>query len=278
MAEALVSLEKMNQDLRPGVRSDAEPMATTISDQIGVYSRGGDVFDLSILQLEDGLPASLLRDMAEDIEIYEAACARVHSKEDEFVLPGFSTHDGNMISYGSRRFIESVAFELETRGKLNAYEFGYYSAFCSLRDRVLGRGVDRSLIEDLVEQQFEYDASEFEGSPFLDLAMAVQAELLVEPIWGLIGDQAINIPATRAADLLQDGIAKLTPLQWTQFALMNGMHHSGLFLPLAQVIGLNPWETYMEWKTQNFAPDSEEEQSLRMETSIIRSLGDFGSN
>ena len=54
------------------------------------------------------------------------------------------------------------------------------------------------------------------------------------------------------------------------------MHQCGLFLPLAQILGLNSYENYIEWKTYEFQPDSDEEQGLRYEIEIIKLLGELG--
>jgi hypothetical protein len=129
----------------------------------------------------------------------------------------------------------------------------------------------RSFFEELVDDQFIYDAEEDIYGSFMDLAILVQDELLSKRIWG----KSIKVDRDEAVSIIQDGFSRLSDIQLAQFTLMNGMHSAGLFLPLAQVLGLNSWDTYIKWKTQPYKPDSEEEQSIRTETAIIKMLGEL---
>ena len=72
--------------------------------------------------------------------------------------------------------------------------------------------------------------------------LKAQEALLDRPIWGLIGDGAIEMDAREATVILSDGMSKLTSYQLTQFYGMDQLHQAGLFLPMAMVINLLPWK------------------------------------
>jgi hypothetical protein len=211
----------------------------------------------------------------EDVRILEECQSQIESEGDVFYLSNLKTPAGFPVASESKSFIEAIAFENSILGKLDATQVGAFGAYCVWRDLITEKGLPRNYFEQLVENQFEYDAEDFKESPFLDLAMDVQEALLDRPIWGVVDEEVIQIEADEAVEVLLDGMGKLSGYQLTQFYLMDQLHQAGLFLPIAQVIGMIPWEQYVSWKTQGYQPDSYEEQSLREETAFIKMIGDL---
>ncbi len=124
-----------------------------------------------------------------------------------------------------------------------------------------------------MKNQLTYNAVKIRGSPFLDLVMSVQSKLFPKPIWGFIDDTPIAMPETEAIDIVVDAARNLSDIQQAQIWVMVHLHNAGLFLPFAQVVGANSWNRYAEWKTQGLQLDSEEEQTLRLETAFIKRFG-----
>lgn len=271
MADAIKSLIDFNELTR---HSDHLEMAiaTPESDPIAVYSRGKNIYDLSFFPTENGLPKDFIQQVEEDIAILELAKSKVEYVNGEYVLPNAKSHTGLPVAAEFRRLIEAIAFEKECRKKLDPRKFGIYSAFCTWKDFTEGKEFDKDIVEEAVVGQLEYDADAYDYGDFMPVAMAVQERLFENPIWGA----GIAIDANEAVEIVYEGIQDLTSIQWAQWQLMNGMHEGGLFLPLAQVLGLNSWEQYMRWKTDDFQPDSFEEQAVRTETMFIKMLGDLG--
>ena len=87
--------------------------------------------------------------------------------------------------------------------------------------------------EEHIDGQFGYDAENHDDGDFMALALRVQDSLQSKRIWG----KGVSIPRDEAVSILQSWMQSLSSIQIAQFHLMNGMLASGLFLPLAQVLG-----------------------------------------
>lgn len=267
LAEAIHGQEEFNR-LTRDESTDGIPMATPECSEIGLFSRGTSVFDLEGFVTSSGIPKTLWEG---DQKIYEDAVGKVKEIDGLYTLPRSKSFSGNPVASPSRRLIEAIAFERAVCKKLNARRFGIYSAFCTWKDFCEDVIKPRSFFEELVDGQLIYDADEDDYGSFMDLAVLVQDELFSKHIWG----KGVEVDRDEAVNIVQEGFSKLSDIKLAQFILMNGMHDGGLFLPLAQVLGLNSWDTYIEWKTYPYQPDSEEEQSIRTETAIIKMLGDL---
>lgn len=272
VAEAIYSLINYNKLFREKY-NEKDPVATVESDRIGFFSRGNKSYDISLIKTENGLPKEFCEILEEDIETYQIAKEKVKFQDNLYILPRAKSYHKNPVASPYKRLIESISFEREYRKRLDAHKFGIYSAFCTWRDFCFETELQKSIIEELVDFQFGFDAEEIDFEPFLHVASAVQEQLLKKSIWG----KGISVNRDEAVDILEEGFRKLSSIQIAQFTLMNGMHQGGLFLPLAQVLGLNSWERYIEWSTDGFQPDSDEEQVIRTETAFIRMLGDLGT-
>lgn len=214
------------------------------------------------------LPAGFAEKLCQDLPLLRQSKGKVKAKEGYFILPRSKTYHGNPVSSEFRRLIEAIAFEKALHGKLDAHRFGIYSAFCTLRDFPLSQEMTSTCLHDLVLGQFQYDPESLPEFA-LDIFDGVQHKLLSSPIWGI----HVKVSLDQAVAILAEGMAKLSQAQRTQFILMNGMHKAGLFLPLAAVTGQITFEEYAGLKTYELAPDSGEEQQLRIETAHIELLG-----
>jgi hypothetical protein len=273
MCEVINSLKRFDELVRDE-NNNGLPLSSYESDQVGMYSVDLGRYNIDLIQTPEGLPKWFCEFLEEDLPIFELAKSKVKFEDDLYVLPRSKSYTKKPVASKSKRLIEAIAFERETRKKLDARQFGIYSAFCTWKDFCEDVIKERHFYEELVDGQFEYDAEDSDYGDFMDLALKVQNQLLDKPIWGV----GINVDRDEAVDLLAKGMSQLTSIQLAQFTLMNGMHQGGLFLPLAQVLGLNSYESYIEWKTSEFQPDSEEEQALRSEIAIIKLLGELGED
>ncbi len=271
MVEAIDSLKRFD-DLT-GKRSNGVHLVDSLSQAIGICSINKGIYGIDIFQSPGGFPKEFCRLLEEDIPLLEAARKKVKADGDLYLLPKAKSYKKFPVAAPAKRLIEAIAFEREYRKKLDPHKFGIYSAFCTWRDFCYGAEITIDMIEGFVDRQFVFDADDFEDDEFLDLALAVQTKLLSMPIWG----KGIQVSRDEAVPILAEGMAKLTSIQRAQFYLMNGMHAGGLFLPLAQVLGLNSWEDY-EIRSRDFQLDSPEDQALRTETAFIRLLGDLGAD
>ena len=282
VAEAIDSLIDFNKIFRCEHTKNV-PISTDESKEIGIFSCGKNSYDISLIKTKKGLPKEFCKLLEEDVEIYKLAKDKVKLKDGLYYLPRAKSYNKHQVASSSKRLIEAISFEREYKKRLDAHKFGIYSAFCTWRDYCFETEwrefcfeteEHRSMIEDLVDIQFEFNAEEIHFDPFLQVASAVQDQLLRKSIWG----KGISISRDEAVEILAEGFGKLSTIQKAQFVLINGMHQGGLFLSLAQVLGLNPWESYIEWSTDGFQPDSPEEQALRTETAFIKMLGDLGGD
>jgi hypothetical protein len=273
MCEVIHSLKSFN-DIARDKHNKGMPITSYEGDQVGMYSVDKGRYNIDLIQTPKGLPKDFSKRLEEDLPVFELAKSKVKFKNDLYVLPRSKSYTKKPVASKSRRLIEAIAFERETCKKLDARQFGIYSAFCTWKDFCENVIKERHFYEELVDGQFEYDAEDSGYGDFMDLALKVQNQLLDKPIWG----EGINVDRDEAVDLLAKGMSQLTSIQLAQFTLMNGMHQGGLFLPLAQVLGLNSYDKYIEWKTYEFQPDSDEEQALRSEIAIIKLLGELGED
>lgn len=207
-----------------------------------------------------------------DMAIYETACAKVEFSNGLYVLPQAESYTNKPVASKSKRLIEAISFERESTGKLDATKFGIYSAFCTWKDFIEGKPKSRSFYEDHVDGQLSYDADQGSYGTFMDIAMAVQNRMLEKPMWG----KSIQCDRDEAVSMIQRAMDKLSSIQMAQFTLMNGMHSAGLFFPLAQILKISSYEYYADRQTQDFWPNSHEEQSRRADISFIQLLGDLG--
>jgi hypothetical protein len=274
VAVAVSTLKHFN-DLHPERHLSDQAVMTYESDWAGIYSRGPGIYDITLLQTARGLPPEVLALIQEDIDKLAECSAPIKMQDGYYFLLDEHTPEGHPIISKSRRLVEAIAFEKVIFGELNAERLGIYAAFSLCADLKNSGGLARDYFAELVKNQLIYNAVEFRGSPFLDLVMSVQSKLFPKPIWGLIDDTPIAMPETEAIDIVVDAARNLSDVQQAQIWMMVHLHSAGLFLPLAQVVGANSWNRYTEWKTQGLQPDSEEEQTLRLETAFIKLLGDL---
>ena len=275
VAEAVASLMDFNERFRDAHNGNlGEPIATTVSDAIGFYSKNPGLYEISLHPTKDGLPKAFCQKLEEDVDVYRKAAGKVKMDGDLYVLPRSKTFKGNPVASPSRRLIEAIAFERETRKKLDPHKFAIYSAFCTWRDFIIDTDAAARMAPELVDNQFEYDAEEARHDGFLELADAVQAKMLRSPIWG----RGLHVDRDEAVQVLRDGLNGLPTIQLAQLMLCNGMHSMGLFFPLAHILGLYDWTQYINKITDGYQPDSEAEQALREQTEFIRMLGDLAAD
>lgn len=207
-----------------------------------------------------------------DISLLEKARAGVHERAGEFFIPGLKTAAGHPVESPSQSLLSAIALEKLTVPKIKAGNFGIFSAYCAYRDFDMALQMRESSIHELLETQLAYDPESI-SEEICNMFAEVQKRLLSEPIWG----KGIRMSVDQAAPILAVGMAKLTRAQRTQFILMNGMHGSGLFLPLAAVLGVCSFEQYGDLMCQGMAPDSPEERERRIETAYIALFGELSS-
>lgn len=189
-----------------------------------------------------------------------------------FLLPGAVTNDGNPVASVSGELIAGIAFEKVLRRRFNPRDFGLYSAFCTHVDFPCALH-KKSCLKELIDHHFEAYREGFPDNGLVEAAQEVQSRIFPFPIWG----PGIATDPSRSLDALQAAVAKLDPVQKTQVVLLNGMHGAGIFVALATVTGINTFEQYKDFQSAGFAPDSEEEQFLRISSSFIDLFGSLAS-
>lgn len=215
---------------------------------------------------------SFVHQMRKDLHFLETAKTRVQSVGNGFGLPDAKTPNDNPVESDSERLLQAIAFEQLTMGRLDARNFGIFSAFCTYRDFDTSIMMNEELIIELVEGQFQYKPTDVDPDT-IDLFMGVQQKVLSQPIWG----HGIAMNKALAAKILTKGMDSLTRTQRVQFILMNGMHGAGLFVPLAAVLGAINFNKYASLVCQGFQPDSNEEQDRRNESAYIELYGELAS-
>lgn len=213
---------------------------------------------------------SFIQQMRVDLQFLETAKTRVQSVGNGFELQDAKTPNDNPVESDSERLLQAIAFEQLTMGRLDARNFGIFSAFCTYRDFDTSIKMNEELIMELVEGQFQYKPADIDPDT-INLFMGVQQKILSQPIWG----HGIAMNKALAAQILSKGMDSLTRTQRVQFILMNGMHGAGLFLPLAVVTGAINFNKYTSLVCQGFQPDSIEEQDRRKESAYIELYGEL---
>ncbi len=274
VAESVRGLKSFNALSRERFSED-DRVVTEESSLLGIYSRGPGSYDIQLLETAKGWPNEVVDLVDQDILALEKCNAEIVEQDELFCLPDVFTPGGNAISCDSRELVEAIAFERQIGRDLKPDRISVFAAYCVWRDLIIKEGLPRTFYEQLIANQFMYDAREFRESPFLDLVMEVQSLMFTTPIWGLVNNELVSISEGDAVEVLMEAMGKLSGIQLTQFCLMDQLHSAGLFLPIAQVIGANSWEQYATWKTQGFHPDSEEEQQTREEVALIKMVGDL---
>ena len=274
MAVAIKQLREFNTLTRDHFSAD-DRVVTTNSDKVGIYSRGKNSYDIKLLETGSGWPAAFVEAIEEDIHVLDGCQDQIEMKDGIFYLADTKTPAGYPVVSSCRSFIEAIAFERAVLGELDPERISVYGIFCVWRDLIIDKKLPANYCEQLVKNQFQYSAEDFEGSQFLDLAMRTQGALLERPIWGVKDNEVIEMDIVEATEILSDGMSRLSGYQLTQFYGMDQLHQAGLFLPMAMVIGLIPWEQYIVWKTEGYQPDSHEEQSFREATAFIKMFGEF---
>jgi len=254
-----------------GDRSSS-PIAGEIS---GLHLRMANPNELAI-HLPGGvvLPVdpAFTQKLQSDIGLLEKARAVVHERAGEFFIPDLKTAADHPVESSSQNLLAAIALEKLMVPKMEAGNFGIYSAYCTYRDFDASVEFPQSGVRELVDTQLAYNPEDI-SDDICEMFAEVQKQLLSKPIWG----KGIRINADQAAPILAAGMAKLTRAQRTQFILMNGMHGAGLFLPLAAVLGVCSFEQYGDYMCQGMAPDSPEEQERRIETAYIALFGELSS-
>jgi hypothetical protein len=167
--------------------------------------------------------------------------------------------------------MDGIAFERSLLRRLSAKQFGLYSAFCTHRDFPCALA-QKSCLKEMVEAHFEQFDARAHSEDFLQMIMAVQEALFPYRIWG----KDEKVPVDSAIEALAVVVSKLGRVQRTQWVLLNGMHGGSLFLQLAVISDVIAWEDYRRFQTQNYQPDSPEEQSIRSSASYIELFGELG--
>ena len=205
-----------------------------------------------------------------DIKLLEKAQEKVCARGQGFYIHRLETAAGHPAESSSQALLEAIAFEKTTRPRMNAENFGIFSAYCSYRDFDVSIRMEDSLIRELLAGQFAYNPEEL-SKEIHDLFLKTQQLILSQPIWG----RGIVMDISEAVPILATGMASLTRTQRVQLILMNGMHAAGLFLPLATILGLCDFEEYAHQMCEWWQPDSPEEQDRRKEIAYIRLYGEL---
>jgi hypothetical protein len=216
------------------------------------------------------VPPAMLKSLEADIRRLQSARSLIAEMNGGYSYDGIRTAAGHEIRHESRRLVEAIAFEKKELPRLEAGNFGIYSAFCTSRDFDLAREMPDDLMQMLVLGQWNYDVSDV-SSDVMEMFLEVQRRLLSQPIWG----PGLDVSESEAARILGEGVRTLPMEKRVQFVLMNGMHGAGLFLPLAVLTDCIDFEQYAQYVTQGFAPDSGEEQDRRKHVAYIALYGEL---
>jgi hypothetical protein len=219
------------------------------------------------------VPPAMLKLLEADISRLQSARSLIAETNGGYSYDGIRTAAGHQIRHESRRLVEAIAFEKKTLPRLQAGNFGIYSAFCTFRDFDVAREMPDDLMQMLVLGQWNYDVSDV-SSDVMEMFVEVQRRLLSQPIWG----PGLGVSESEAARILGKGMRTLRMEKRVQFVLMNGMHGAGLFLPLAVLTDCIDFEQYAQYVTQGFAQDSGEEQDRRKHVAYIALYGELAAS
>ena len=245
--------------------ADDLSLLTQKSGPLGLMT-GGVCFHL------DGSAGAPLADrMLRAAKVLNTARKRVVCENGHYVVAGAQTQGGKPVSSKSSRLMDGIGFERSLLRRLSAKQFGLYSAFCTHRDFPCALD-KKSCLKEMVEAHFEQFYAGAHSEDFLQMIMAVQEALFPYRIWG----KDEKVPVDSAIEALAVVVSKLGRVQRTQWVLLNGMHGGSLFLQLAVISDVIAWEDYRRFQTQNYQPDSPEEQSIRSSASYIELFGELG--
>lgn len=230
----------------------------------------GDSLSLTLRGRQYALPEKLLADMRKDLPVLEKALARVKSEAAGFEVIGAVTSRGHAVVAQQRCLAEAIAFERETRKKLDPRKFGVYSAYCSWRDFLRD---DPSKMADIAsgmaQEMVTWDPDTFGDEAYWQSVFEIQERLCGARLWG----PGVKAQEGVLSDAFQRAFERLTSIQFAQFVLMNGMHRGGPFHALAALFGIIDFDAYKYWRTREFQPDSPQEQEIRTHSSFIQLLG-----
>jgi predicted transcriptional regulator len=257
---------------RSKLTDEAQGYVASVQGKISIASQIGS--EMFFVIDGDAIPFSVLRAGIDErlkrtFPMLTTARKRVVFERGRYEIPGAMTHHGNPLSSVSKDLIEGISFEKLLRRRLNARDFGLYSAFCTHADFpcALDKG---SCIKELLDRHIDCYGEDLPDNVLGAVAPEVQGRLFPFSIWG----PGVTADPARAIDALEQAVAKLDPVQRTQVVLLNGMHGANIFLAMAAVTGILSFEQYRDFQAADFAPDSEEEQFLRISTSFIELFGE----
>jgi len=216
------------------------------------------------------LPAQLAQQIAEDVRALDVAQRKVEDVAGEYQASGVRTQAGHAVTHKSREFMDAIQFENVIHGSLDARRFGIYSAYCTYRSFILGKGISIEMARGLVDGQLAYAPENISGD-YVDLVLQMQKECLGEVYWG----PDVKVRRDRFVQAVHDTLNRLTAIQQTQFVLSSGMQNDGLFLPLGLAAAVLTNETYNYFQTANYQADSMQEQQVRTDAAIIWALASF---
>ena len=205
-----------------------------------------------------------------ELKTLSEAQADMVEEDGEFHLKRATTPAGHPVQSQRGELIEAIAFERVCLGRLDAGNFGIYSAYCTYRDFDTSIGMEESTIEGLVEQQLAIPPERLNGD-MLGAFIQAQEAALAKPIWG----KGVKVTKKKACEVVAAGMRTLSRPQRVQFILMHGMHDASLLLALAAAAKVITFEKYAELQCQPFQPDSPQEQDLRKETAYIKLYGEL---
>jgi hypothetical protein len=257
---------------RSKLTDQAQGYVASVQGRISIASQVGS--EMFLVIDGDAIPFSVLgagidERLKRTSPMLITARKRVVFEKGQYEIPGAKTHHGNPLSSVSRDLIEGISFEKLLRRRLNARDLGLYSAFCTHADFPCALG-KRNCIKELLDRHVDRYGQDFPDNVLGAVAPEVQRRLFPFTIW----EPGVTIDSARAMDALQAAVAKLDSVQATQVVLLNGMHGANIFLALATVTGILTFDQYKDFQTADFAPDSEEEQFLRISTSFIELFGE----
>jgi hypothetical protein len=241
----------------------------SLIQQMGIRF-SGDSLSVTFRGRQYRLPEKLIVDMRKDLPILETAVAKVKAGAAGFEVSGAVTSRGFPVVAEQRSLADAIAFERETRKKLDPRKFGVYSAFCTWRDFLRDdASKKRDVATGMAEQMMTWDPDSIGDEEYWDSVFVIQERLWGARVWGP------DVDAEEA--VLVDGFLRaferLSSIQFAQFVLMNGMHRGGPFHALATLFGLIDFDGYKYWRTREFQSASPQEQELRTHSSFIELLG-----
>lgn len=249
--------------------SGSDGVMPELVQQLGIRVQGGSL-SVTLQGQQFMLPENLIADMRKDLAIFEKAVAKVEAGAMGFEVRGAVTSRGFPVVAEQRSLAEAIAFERETRKRLDPRNFGVYSAFCTWRDFLRDdASKKKDIATGMAEEMVTWDPETIGDEAYWESVFFIQERLWGARIWGpdVVAEE----------DVLFDGFfrafERLTSIQFAQLVLMNGMHRGGPFHALATLFGLIDFDGYKYWRTREFQPDSPQEQEIRTHSSFIQLLG-----